>query len=79
MQKRRCNKMDNMEKGYNNDIYGSGDFDQNKSKVHCSVCHVEGHTMERHKEGPKWKPRMSGTEGRNHRQGATDIIEVSYI
>jgi hypothetical protein len=25
--KRFCNEMDDMEKGYNNDMYGSGDFD----------------------------------------------------
>jgi hypothetical protein len=41
------NEMDDMEKGYGNDIYGSGDFDQIKNKVHCSICHDEGHTMNR--------------------------------
>jgi hypothetical protein len=30
--KRFCNKMDDMEKGYNNDMYGSSDFDQIKKK-----------------------------------------------
>jgi hypothetical protein len=43
------NEMDDMEKDYGNDMYGSGDFDQMKNKVHCSVCHGEGHTMNRHK------------------------------
>jgi hypothetical protein len=38
-----------MEKGYGNDIYGSGDFDQIKNKVHYSICHGEDHTMNRHK------------------------------
>jgi ribonuclease PH len=47
------NEMDDMEKGYNNDMYGSSDFDQIKNKVHCSVCHDEGHTMDRYKKGPK--------------------------
>jgi hypothetical protein len=36
------NEMDDMEKGYSNDMYGSGDFDQMKNKVHCFVCHGEG-------------------------------------
>jgi hypothetical protein len=31
-----------MEKGYSNDMYGSGDFDQLKNKLHCSICHGEG-------------------------------------
>jgi hypothetical protein len=70
------NKMDDMEKGYDNDMYGSGDFDQIKNKVRCSICHNEGHAMNRHKEGPKWNPRACGTVGRNHRSGAIDIIEV---
>jgi hypothetical protein len=51
------NEMDDMEKGYGNDMYGSGDFDQMKNKVHCSICHGEGHTMNRHKQGPKRNPR----------------------
>jgi hypothetical protein len=46
-----CNGMEDIEKGYSNDMYGLGDFDQIKNKVHCSVCHGEGHTMNRHKEG----------------------------
>jgi hypothetical protein len=45
--------MDDKEKGYDNDMYGLGDFDQIKNKVYCSVCHGEGHTMNRHKEGLK--------------------------
>jgi hypothetical protein len=47
------NKMDDMEKGYDNDMYGLSDFDEIKNTVHCFVCHGEGHTMDRHKEGPK--------------------------
>jgi hypothetical protein len=66
-----------MEKGYVNDIYGSGDFDQIKNKVCCSVCHTEGHTMNRHKKGPKRNPRPRGATGRNRRLRATDIIEVT--
>jgi hypothetical protein len=27
------NEMDDMEKGYRNDMYGSGDFDQIKNKI----------------------------------------------
>jgi hypothetical protein len=71
------NEMDDMEKGYDNDMYGSGNFDQIKNKVHCFICHGEGHTMNRHKEGPKRNPRACGTAGRNHRSGATNIIEVT--
>jgi hypothetical protein len=74
-----CNEIDNMEKGYGNDMYGSGDFDQIKNKVHCSVCHGERHTINRHKEGPKRNPRVCGAVGRNHRSGATDIIEVTHM
>jgi hypothetical protein len=47
--KRFCNEIDNMKKGYGNDMYGLGDLDQIKNKVHCSVCY----TMNRHKEGSK--------------------------
>jgi hypothetical protein len=79
-QKKKCfhNEMDDMEKGYGNDMYDLGDFDQIKNKVHCSVCHGDGHTMNRHKEGPKRNPRARGAMGRNHRSGATDIIEVTH-
>jgi hypothetical protein len=46
------NEMDDIEKGYyNNDMYGSSDFDEIKNKVYYSVCHGECHTMDRHKEG----------------------------
>jgi hypothetical protein len=72
------NEMDDMEKGYGNDMYGSGDFDQIKNKVCCSVCHSKGHTMNRHKEGPKRNPRVCDAAGRHHRSGATDIIEVTH-
>jgi hypothetical protein len=73
------NEMDDMEKGYGNDMYGSDDFDQMKNKVHYSVCHGEGYTMNRHKQGPKRNPRACGTMGRNHRLGATAIIEVMHM
>jgi hypothetical protein len=73
------NKMDDMEKGYNNNMYGSGDFDQMKNKVHCSICHAEGHTINRHKQGPKRNPRAHGATGRNRRSGATAIIEVTHM
>jgi hypothetical protein len=71
--------MDDMEKGYDNDMYGLGDFDQIKNKVYCSVRHSEGHTMNRHKEGSKRNPSARGAAGRNHRSGATDIIEVTRM
>jgi hypothetical protein len=71
------NEMDDMEKSYNNDMYGSCNFDQIKNKVHCSVCHGESHTMNRHKEGTKRNPRAPGVMVRNHRSGAIDIIEVT--
>jgi hypothetical protein len=70
--------MDDIEKGYDNDMYGSGDFDQIKNKLHCSICHGEGHTMNRHKEGPRRNRRARGVTGRNLRLGATDIIEVTH-
>jgi hypothetical protein len=76
--KRFRNEMDDMENGYGNDMYSSGDFDQMKNKVRCSVCHTEGHTMNRHKEGSKRNPRSRGAAVRNHRYGATDIIEVTH-
>jgi hypothetical protein len=73
-----CNEIDDMEKGYNNDMYGSGDFDQILNKVHYSICHGEGHTMNRHKQGSKRNRIACGAMGRNHRSGATDIIEVRH-
>jgi hypothetical protein len=63
------NEMDDMEKGYGNDMYGSGDFNQIKNKVHCFVCHGEGHTMNRYKQGPKRNPRVCGAVDRNRRSG----------
>jgi hypothetical protein len=66
-----------MDDGYKNDMYGSDDFDQIKNKVCCSVCHTEGHTMNRYKKRLKRNPRPRGATGRNRRSGATDIIEVT--
>ena len=43
--------------GYGDDTYGYGDFNQESSKVRCSICHKEGHRMEKHKEGPKNLPK----------------------
>jgi hypothetical protein len=79
--KKKCfhNEMGDMEKGYGNDMYGLGDFDQMKNKVHCSVCHGEGHTMNRHKQGSKRKLRARGTTSRNRRSGATTIVEVTHM
>jgi hypothetical protein len=79
-QKKKCfrNEMDDMEKGYGNDIYGSSDFDQMKNKVHCSICHSEGHTMNRHKQGPKQNLRACAAVGRSHRSGPTVIVEVIH-
>jgi hypothetical protein len=68
-----------MEKGYGNDMYGSGDFDQMKNKVHCSIYHSEGCTMNRHKQGPKRNPRASATAGRSRRSGPTVIVEVTHM
>jgi hypothetical protein len=68
-----CNEMDDMEMGYDNDIYGSGDFVQMKTKVHCSIYYGEGHNMNRHKQGTKRNPRVCGVKGRNRRSGATAI------
>jgi hypothetical protein len=67
-----------MEKGYANDMYGSGDFNQMKNKIHCSIRHGEGHSMNRHKQGPKRNPRVCGAASRNRRSGATAIIEITH-
>jgi hypothetical protein len=72
------NEMEDMEKGYDNDMCGSGDFDQIENKIHCSVCYGEGHTVNRHKEGPKRNRRASDITGRNRRSGAIHIIEVTH-
>jgi hypothetical protein len=77
--KRFHNEMDDMEKGYDNDMNGSGDFDQSKNRVYCSVYHGEGHTMNKHKQGPKRNPRARGAAGRNRRSGATTIIKVKHM
>ena len=50
------NEMDQIS-GYGDDIYGYGDFNQDSSKVQCSICHKEGHRMEKHKQGPKNLPK----------------------
>jgi hypothetical protein len=72
------NEMYDMQKGYSNDMYGSSDFDQMKNKAHCSVCHGEGHTMNRHKQGPKRNPRARAAAGKSHRSGPTVIVEVKH-
>jgi hypothetical protein len=76
--KRFHNEIDDMEKGYGNDMYGSSDFDQMKNKVHCSICHSEGHTMTRRKQGPKQNPRACAAVGRSHRSGPAVIVEVTH-
>jgi hypothetical protein len=76
--KRLCNELDDMKKSYGNDMYGSCDFDQIKNKIRCSVCHGEGHTMSRHKEGPKRNPRVRGSAGMNRRSRASNSIEVTH-
>jgi hypothetical protein len=77
--KRFHNEMDDMEKGYGNDMYGSGDFNQMKNKVHCFVCHGEGHTMNIHKQGQKRNPRAHAAMGRSHRLGPVVIVEVTHM
>jgi hypothetical protein len=67
--KRFRNEMDDMEKGYDNDMYGSDNFDQIENKVQ----------IYRHKEGPKRNRRACGIVGRNHRSGTTEIIEVAQM
>jgi hypothetical protein len=75
--KRFRNEMDNMEKGYGNDMHGSGGFDQMKNKVHYFVCHGECHTMNRHKQGPKRNPRVRAAAGRSRRSGSAVIVEAT--
>jgi ribonuclease PH len=77
--KRFRNEIDDMEKGYGNDMHGSGDFNQMKNKVHCSVYHGEGHTMNRHKQGPKRNPRARAAVERSHRRTPTVIVEVTHM
>jgi hypothetical protein len=72
------NEMDNMEKGYGNDMYGSSNFDQMKNKVHYFVCHSEGHTINRHKSGPKQNPRACAAVGKSRRSGPAVIVEVTH-
>ena len=55
--KRFRNEMDDLEKGYGNDMYGTDDFNQKGTKVRCSLCHKEGHRIEKHKEGPSKEPK----------------------
>jgi hypothetical protein len=43
-----------------------------------SRTNIGGHTMNRHKEGPKRNPRSCDVAGGNRRSGATDIIEVTH-
>lgn len=50
------NEMDDCN-GYGDDMYGYGDFNEDPSTVICSVCGETGHRMERHKEGPKNRPK----------------------
>jgi hypothetical protein len=76
--KRFCNEIDDMKKGYSNDMYGSGDFDQMKNKVYCSICHGEGHTMNRHKQWPKRNPRVCAAAERSYRSGLAVIVEVTH-
>jgi hypothetical protein len=80
-QKKKCfrNEMDDMEKDYGNDMYSLGDFDQMKNKVHCSVCHGEGHTMNRHMQGPKRNPRGRAAVERIHRRTPAVIVEVTHM
>jgi hypothetical protein len=76
--KRFRNEMDDMEKGYDNDMYGSDDSDQMKNKLHCSICHGEDHTMNRYKQGPKRNLRARAAMGRNCRSGPAVIVEVTH-
>jgi hypothetical protein len=50
-----------------------------KNKVHCSVCHGEGHTMHRDKHGLKRNPRVCATAGRSRRSGLAVIVEVTHM
>jgi hypothetical protein len=49
----------------------------------CSAREEENkeveHNRVRYAAGPKRNPRVRGTTGRNHRSGATDIIEVTHM
>jgi hypothetical protein len=77
--KRFRKEMDDMEKGYGNDMYDSGEFDQMKNKVHCSVCHGECHTMNRHKQGLKRNPKARAAVERSHRRTPVIIVEVMHM
>ena len=49
--------------GYVEDMYGFGEFDEPKSVTTCSHCGQEGHRIERHREGPKNRPRSKRNRG----------------
>ncbi|XP_062185932.1 serine/threonine-protein phosphatase 7 long form homolog [Phragmites australis] len=76
--KRLRNEMDDSSKGYGEDMYGAGDFDEAPIKIRCSICHRLGHRMEQHKVGPKNNPnrRKRG----NSSSGEVDLrqVEVHY-
>ena len=70
------NEMDHIS-GYGDDIYGYGDFNQESSKVQCSICHKEGHQMEKHKEGPKNLPKKQ--RNRVSRNSSVVVRKSLYI
>jgi hypothetical protein len=41
--------------GYDEAMYGFGDFDEALGQVHCSKCHTTGHTTATHKKRKKSK------------------------
>jgi hypothetical protein len=65
-------------KRFRNEMDGSGDFNQMKNKVHCFICHDEGHTMNRHKQGPKRNLRVRAITERSRRSGSAVIVEVTH-
>jgi hypothetical protein len=75
--KRRLrNEMDDMEKGYGQDMYGFGDFDQDRRKDCCSVCHVEGHKKNKHDDRRAKGRKKSSVQSRDG--GLWRIMYVTF-
>jgi hypothetical protein len=66
-----------MIKGYGDDPYGTGDFDQPKSTVRCSKCHQEGHRAEWHKKRKgKKKGKQTSTSTRSRASSSTALAPL---
>ena len=75
--KRFRNELDDSQKGYGADQYAL-DFTELPRKKRCSLCGEEGHTIARHKEGPRNKPqRRARRASRSRNSGRAASIGTS--